>query len=92
MRDADGGVYECRGRAGGDEVMVATKVQVVGHAPHSGCVSTESHDSGPTITGWFKTVMIQAGETARLACNTEVSFVFVFPALISSSRVGIRTV
>ena len=82
MSDADAGVYECRGRAAEHDLMVATKVEVVGHAPHSDCISRESQDSGPVITGWFKTVMIQSGETARLACNLEVNSIFVFCFLI----------
>ena len=72
MSEADAGVYECHGVAAGQEVVVATKVEVVGHAPHSGCLPRDRQASGPTITGWFSTVMIQSGETARLVCNLEV--------------------
>ena len=32
------GLYECRSHAGGQEVVVATKVEVVGHKPLSACV------------------------------------------------------
>jgi|ERR1711874_27470 len=71
ITEEDAGVYECRGAASGQEVVVATKVEVVGHAPHSGCLPREKHNAGPTITGWFSTVMIQSGETARLACSLE---------------------
>jgi len=71
MSEADAGVYECHGVAAGQEVVVATKVEVVGHAPHSGCLPRDRQASGPTITGWFSTVMIQSGETARLVCNLE---------------------
>merc|ERR1712002_1290947 len=71
VTESDAGVYECRGDASGQEVVVATKVEVVGHAPHSGCLPREKHNAGPTITGWFSTVMIQSGDTARLACNLE---------------------
>ena len=72
MSEADAGVYECHGVAAGQEVVVATKVEVVGHAPHSGCLPRDRQGAGPTITGWFSTVMIQSGETARLVCNLEV--------------------
>ena len=71
MTEADAGVYECRSVTAGQEVVVATKVEVVGHAPHSGCLPREKQNAGPTITGWFSTVMIQSGDTARLACNLE---------------------
>ena len=72
VTEADAGVYECRGETAGQQVVVATKVEVVGHAPHSGCSPRDKHNAGPTITGWFSTVMIQSGDTARLACNLEV--------------------
>jgi len=67
--EADAGVYECHGGAGGQEVVVTTKVEVVGHTPHSGCLPRDEHSAGPTITGWFSTVMIQSGETAKLVCD-----------------------
>jgi hypothetical protein len=72
VSESDAGVYECRGVAAGQEVVVATKVEVVGHTPHSGCLHTDRQGAGPTITGWFSTVMIQSGDTARLVCNLEV--------------------
>ena len=62
VTESDAGVYECRGDASGQEVVVATKVEVVGHAPHSGCLPREKHNAGPTITGWFSTVMIESGD------------------------------
>eukprot|EP00092_Neocalanus_flemingeri_P003280 GFUD01003511.1.p1 GENE.GFUD01003511.1~~GFUD01003511.1.p1 ORF type:complete len:233 (+),score=60.77 GFUD01003511.1:27-725(+) len=71
ISEGDAGVYECRGGADGKEVVVATKVEVVGHSPHSGCLPKARQGAGPTITGWFSTVMIQSGETARLVCNLE---------------------
>ena len=72
MSEVDAGLYECHGTAAGQEGVVATKVDVVGHAPHSGCLPRDKQSDGPTITGWFSTVMIQSGETARLVCNVEV--------------------
>ena len=51
VTEADAGVYECRGETAGQEVVVATKVEVVGHAPHSGCLPREKQNAGPTITG-----------------------------------------
>ena len=68
-------MYECRGKAAGQEVVVATKVEVVGHVPHSGCLPREKQDSSPAITGWYSTLMIQSGETARLACHLEVNLI-----------------
>eukprot|EP00092_Neocalanus_flemingeri_P014190 GFUD01015310.1.p1 GENE.GFUD01015310.1~~GFUD01015310.1.p1 ORF type:complete len:221 (+),score=68.61 GFUD01015310.1:50-664(+) len=71
VSEADAGLYECHGVAAGQEVVVATKVEVVGHSIRSGCLPRDRQGAGPIITGWFSTVMIQSGETARLVCNVE---------------------
>ena len=59
------GQYECRSEAGGQEVVVTTKLDIIGHKPLSACIPKSLQGSAPTITGWFSTVMIQSGETAR---------------------------
>ena len=38
INEDDGGIYECRGQAAGQEVVVATKVDIVGHKPLSACI------------------------------------------------------
>ena len=45
--------------------MVTTKLDIIGHKPLSACIPKSLQGSAPTITGWFSTVMIQSGETAR---------------------------
>merc|ERR1712127_328012 len=71
LSQADVGEYECKGEAGGRRVHVDTKVSIVGHSPHSGCQTKDKLGGSPTITGWQSTVMMQSGETARLACNVQ---------------------
>ena len=38
VSEDEGGVYECRSQAGGQEVVVSTKVDVIGHKPLSPCL------------------------------------------------------
>ena len=38
ITEEDAGVYECRSHAGGQEVVVATKVDIIGHKPLSACI------------------------------------------------------
>jgi len=71
ISEDDAGLYECRSHAGGQEVVVGTKVEVVGHKPLSACVPRSLQGSAPAITGWFSTVMIQSGDTAKLPCHVE---------------------
>ena len=65
VSEEDGGVYECRSQAGGQEVVVSTKVDIVGHKPLSPCLPRSLQGGAPTITGWFSTIMIQSGESVR---------------------------
>ena len=54
-----------RSRESGQEVVVATKLDIVGHKPLSSCIPRSLQGAAPTITGWYSTLMIQSGETAR---------------------------
>ena len=64
-------VYECRAQAAGQEVLVATKLDIVGHKPLSSCIPRSLQGVAPTITGWLSTIMLQSGDTARLPCHIE---------------------
>jgi len=66
----DAGVYECTGEGGGRTVTTSTKIEVIGH-PHSGCLPRGRGGAPPKISGWYSTVMIQSGESVRLACNVQ---------------------
>ena len=55
--------------AGGEEAMVATMVEVVGHTSYYRC----RQEVQPAITGWFSSIMVQAGEIAKLVCDLEVT-------------------
>merc|ERR1712198_82599 len=68
----DAGIYECVGESAGRQVSSSTKVEVVGH-PHSGCLPRGHGGSAPKITGWYNTIMLQSGKSARLACNIDES-------------------
>jgi len=70
LTQEDAGLYECRGGDTGREVSVTTKLEVVRHNPHSGCQPSGKADA-PSITGWYSTVMMESGETARLSCNVQ---------------------
>ena len=59
--------------AGAEEVVVTTMVEVVEHTYNSGCIDRQ--EVGPTITGWFSHMMVQAGETAKLLCDLEVTHI-----------------
>ena len=67
LDQADAGLYECRAEAAGQKIVVATRVELAEHQPRSGCLGKQS--AGPSITGWFPTVMLQSGQSARLACQ-----------------------
>ena len=71
MTSFDAGLYECRGVAGAKEVVVTTVVEVVKHTSQSGC--DDRQEAGPTITGWFSHMIVQAGDTAKLLCNLGVT-------------------
>ena len=73
VREDDAGNYECRGVAAGQKVVAATKVEVLRNKQKLLCLGADRQDSGPTITGWFSTIMVQSGESARLLCNLQVS-------------------
>ncbi len=47
------------------------QVEVVGY-PHSGCLPRGRVGSAPLVTGWFNTIMVQSGDTVRLACQVSV--------------------
>lgn len=64
-------MYECRAQAAGQEVLVTTKLDIVGHKPLSSCIPRAQGPSLPTITGWLSTIMLQSGDTARLPCHIE---------------------
>ena len=64
-------LYECRAQAAGQEVVVATKLDIVGHKPLSSCIPRSLQGAAPTITGWLSTIMLQSGDTARLPCHIE---------------------
>ena len=64
-------MYECRAQAAGQEVVVATKLDIVGHKPLSSCIPRSLQGAAPTITGWLSTIMLQSGDTARLPCHIE---------------------
>ena len=55
--------------AGGEEAMVATMVEGVGHTSYYRC----RQEVRPAINGWFSNIMVQAGETAKLVCDLEVT-------------------
>ena len=72
MTEEDSGVYEYRAEAGGQEVLLTTKLDIVGHKPLSSCIPRSLQGpSLPTITGWLSTIMLQSGDTARLPCHLE---------------------
>merc|ERR1711892_1020779 len=67
---APGGVYQCKGfHHHGPEVMVATRLEAVGRVSSTGCPPMDKHTRPPVITSWFSNILIQAGETAHLACD-----------------------
>ena len=72
VSEVDVGKYECRGVAAGQKVVAATKVEVLRNKQKLRCLAKDSQDAGPTITGWFSTIMVQSGESTRLVCNLEV--------------------
>ena len=73
------GVYTCVGQApGGDMVKISTKVFVVGGGHHDDRSQEHPGDclhdgEAPTVIGWFNTLMVPIGHTARLDCNIKVS-------------------
>ena len=58
--------------AGAKEVMVTTMVEVVEHTAQQACI--DRREVGPTITGWFSHMMVQAGNTAKLPCELGVTY------------------
>jgi len=73
LSEGDAGEYECKGEASGRHVSITTQLNVVHHAPHTGCRPRDRSGGAPTITGWHSTVMVNSGETARLSCNVQDS-------------------
>merc|ERR1719361_2772029 len=67
LSEGDAGEYECKGEASGRHVSITTQLNVVHHAPHTGCRPRDRSGGPPTITGWHSTVMVNSGETARLS-------------------------
>ena len=72
VREVDAGKYECRGESSGQKVVAATIVEVQRNKQKSRCLAKDRHDAGPTITGWFSTIMVQSGESVRLVCDLDV--------------------
>jgi len=73
LSEDDAGEYECKGEASGRHVSITTQLNVVHHAPHTGCRPRDRSGGPPTITGWHSTVMVNSGETARLSCSVQDS-------------------
>ena len=46
-------------------------MEVVGY-PHSGCLPRGRAGAAPLITSWYNTIMVQSGDTVRLACQVSV--------------------
>ena len=57
--------------AGAKEVVVTTVMEVEEHTAHQVCVDRQ--EVGPTITEWYSHMMVQAGDTAKLLCDLEVT-------------------
>jgi len=62
----DAGQYECRARAGVEEVTAVTEIKVVPFHTNL-CAET----GGPEITMWRPTVMLHEGSTALLPCRVK---------------------
>ena len=77
VQQSDAAVYQCRGLSAGKEVVATTRVEVVGQATRAGCPARDRLEAAPIITGWLSTIMVQAGDTARLVCDLEV-ILFLF--------------
>jgi len=66
LRYEDAGQYECRARAGVEEVTAVTDVRVVNFQMNL-CAET----GGPDITMWRPTVMLEERSTAVLPCRVK---------------------
>jgi len=61
----DEGVYECRSKGGGRQVMAQTEVKVVeGRGRNCG-----GRGDKPNIGGWITTLMAEEGKTVRFPCR-----------------------
>lgn len=70
LTEKDVGAYECRARAGNQEVSSVTLVNVVpNEVPNARCVMT----GRPEIAIWKETLLVEEGDTARLPCAVQDS-------------------
>jgi len=65
MGDNMEGVYECRARAGKQELNVVTEVNIVDWEGEDVCIMTGK----PEIAVWSPTLMVEEGHTALLRCR-----------------------
>merc|ERR1719210_1020331 len=71
LSEADAGVYECKGEASGRHVSISTQLNIVHHAPHTGCRPRDRTGGPPTITGWQSSVLQCAGQCGEAQRDLE---------------------